>query len=197
MINHILLDAGHGQETPGKRSPVWEDGTQYFEWEGNRTIREGVAKLLACHGIQFTYVNHGNKDVSLVTRSGRVNSICDDDGADKCLLVSIHSDAFRDPRAEGFTAFHQPGTVGSMQMARYFANEFGKNFPDRAMRGDDGVRAKNLHMTRETKCKAVLLECFFMTNPYECKKILMTRSGQKLISKSIADAIIKIVNDGN
>jgi len=27
MIKKVLLDAGHGKETPGKRSPVWKDGS--------------------------------------------------------------------------------------------------------------------------------------------------------------------------
>ena len=41
-----LLDSGHGgldpdtgkYVTPGKRSPVWNDGSQYFEGVGNRDI---------------------------------------------------------------------------------------------------------------------------------------------------------------
>ena len=32
----ILLDNGHGYDTPGKRSPIWPDGSQLFEWEFNR-----------------------------------------------------------------------------------------------------------------------------------------------------------------
>lgn len=32
----ILIDNGHGKETPGKRSPVWPDGSQLYEYEFNR-----------------------------------------------------------------------------------------------------------------------------------------------------------------
>lgn len=28
---HILLDNGHGEDTKGKRSPVWKDGSQLLE----------------------------------------------------------------------------------------------------------------------------------------------------------------------
>ena len=28
----VLLDNGHGENTPGKRSPKWSDGSQLFEW---------------------------------------------------------------------------------------------------------------------------------------------------------------------
>lgn len=44
----VILDAGHGYNTKGKRSPVWSDGSQLFEWEFNRDvvkrIREGIIK---------------------------------------------------------------------------------------------------------------------------------------------------------
>lgn len=32
----ILIDNGHGRATAGKRSPVWPDGKQLFEYEFNR-----------------------------------------------------------------------------------------------------------------------------------------------------------------
>ena len=34
----ILLDNGHGNDTPGKRSPIWPDGSQLLEWQFNRDI---------------------------------------------------------------------------------------------------------------------------------------------------------------
>ena len=37
----ILLDNGHGCDTPGKRSPVWPDGRQLLEWEFNRLPSPG------------------------------------------------------------------------------------------------------------------------------------------------------------
>ena len=32
----IILDAGHGESTPGKRSPKTDDGRQLFEWQFTR-----------------------------------------------------------------------------------------------------------------------------------------------------------------
>ena len=29
----IILDGGHGVDCAGKRSPIWGDGSQLFEWE--------------------------------------------------------------------------------------------------------------------------------------------------------------------
>lgn len=42
----ILLDNGHGYDTPGKRSPIWPDGSQLFEWEFNRDIVSRIEILL-------------------------------------------------------------------------------------------------------------------------------------------------------
>ena len=38
----ILIDNGHGRATAGKRSPVWPDGKQLFEYEFNRDIARRV-----------------------------------------------------------------------------------------------------------------------------------------------------------
>ena len=34
----ILIDNGHGRATAGKRSPVWPDGKQLFEYEFNSCL---------------------------------------------------------------------------------------------------------------------------------------------------------------
>ena len=47
----VILDNGHGQETPGKRSPVWSDGKQLFEWEFNRDIVRRIADILKAEKI--------------------------------------------------------------------------------------------------------------------------------------------------
>ena len=35
----VILDAGHGKETPGKRSPKLKDNRQLLEWQFNRERR--------------------------------------------------------------------------------------------------------------------------------------------------------------
>ena len=47
MSKTIILDNGHGNNTPGKRSPKWEDGTQLFEYEFNRDIVKRISAMLA------------------------------------------------------------------------------------------------------------------------------------------------------
>ena len=44
----IILDAGHGQNTPGKCSELFEDAsgkmTRFYEWKYVREIRERVVE---------------------------------------------------------------------------------------------------------------------------------------------------------
>ena len=47
----IILDNGHGIDTPGKRSPIWADGSQLFEYEFNRAITSRVYSALIVLGI--------------------------------------------------------------------------------------------------------------------------------------------------
>ena len=53
MSEVIILDNGHGEETAGKRSPLWGDGSQLFEWEFNRDIVRRIAAMLKAEGIKF------------------------------------------------------------------------------------------------------------------------------------------------
>ena len=51
MKKTIILDNGHGIETPGKRSPIWKDGTQLFEWEFNRDVVRHIASKLTAQRV--------------------------------------------------------------------------------------------------------------------------------------------------
>ncbi|MEF1204613.1 hypothetical protein [Photobacterium damselae] len=47
----FILDAGHGgiingqYQTEGKRSPIWDDGSQLFEGEFNRAVVKGIKRV--------------------------------------------------------------------------------------------------------------------------------------------------------
>jgi hypothetical protein len=46
---HIVLDRGHGIDTPGKRSPIWKNDTQLIEWEFNQRVIDKVACAKSAH----------------------------------------------------------------------------------------------------------------------------------------------------
>ena len=90
----MLLDNGHASTTSGKRSPVWEDGYQFFEYEFNRDIVARIAKELDKLGIKYHIITpEVDKDIKLSERAKRVNAYCNEYGKNNCFLISVHANA--------------------------------------------------------------------------------------------------------
>lgn len=197
---YFLLDPGHGglidnvYQTSGKRSPIWSDGSIYYEGVGNRQIAKKVGDQLKKSNIDFAYtVDPSNgKDVSLATRINFVNKF----PAKNKILISIHSNGASVESASGFEIFTSKGQTKSDTIATVIYEEFQKEFTESKFRKDmsdgDVDKENPLYITGKSNCPAVLLECFFMTNEKECKEILMTEEGQNRIVKCIVQAIYKL-----
>ena len=88
-MKKILIDNGHGVNTPGKRSP---DG-RFREYAYARLIASGVVQHLIYRGYDAELLVPEPYDVCLKERTRRVNTICEDIGKTNVLLVSIHVNA--------------------------------------------------------------------------------------------------------
>jgi N-acetylmuramoyl-L-alanine amidase len=193
-----LLDPGHGgilngeYQTAGKRSPVWEDGSQYFEGEGNRDIVNRILKLCKESGIDAIDIVSSNRDISLSERVARANAL---NSVRKCIYVSIHSDAFSQESANGYSVYTSKGNTKSDEIAEIFIENMEIFFPDRKLRKDtsDGDKDKeaNFYVLKNTDCPAILIENFFMTNKQECK-LLMSKEGKSKIALSHFKSISSI-----
>ena len=86
-----ILDNGHGSDTPGKRSPVWPDGSQLFEYEFNRDVVRRISLLLKADGIRHFILVSEQKDIPLPDRCGRANELYDK--YESAVLFSIHANA--------------------------------------------------------------------------------------------------------
>ena len=88
----ILLDNGHGCDTPGKRSPVWGNGKQLFEWEFNRDVVQRTHNLLLGSGHTPVILVPEKTDITLTERCKRANDIYLKNKG-QVILVSIHANA--------------------------------------------------------------------------------------------------------
>lgn len=182
----VLIDAGHGIDTPGKRSP---DG-RFREYLWNRQVADQVCEMLRDRGVDAQMVVTETNDVSLRTRAMRVNRVCDTDDA---ILLSIHSNAAGDgsawKSAQGWSCYTTRGETRSDELAECLYDAFEKAFPDRRIRKDmsDGDRdwEENFYIIRKTRCPAVLLENFFYDNFVECSWLL-----EEVTKTRIAHAIV-------
>ncbi|MDR3133724.1 MAG: N-acetylmuramoyl-L-alanine amidase [Prevotellaceae bacterium] len=192
----ILIDNGHGIETPGKRSPVWPDGSQLFEWKYTREIARRVESELQKQGIDVDRIVKEDTDVSLSERCKRANAIADKVGIKNCLLVSIHNNALDTGRASGWEIHTYLGKSQSDEFATTFWNEAKSILPvGTKMRGDhsdgDPDFDSNFAILRDTKCPAVLTENLFMDNPNDCR-YLLSNEGKEAITKIHVQSILKI-----
>ena len=197
-----ILDAGHGgmidgvYQTEGKRSPKWEDGSQLFEGVSNREFVNKISRELERLSISHVVLVDTEIDTPLKIRTDLANKLATDEPKKKFIYVSIHSDAWKTKTAKGWSVFTSPGATKSDIVAEEFAKKFKEVFPNERLRSDssDGDLDKEAKfwVLVKTSMPSILTENFFMTNPYECKEILMDNEGRTKISKLHYDAIIEI-----
>ena len=192
----ILIDPGHGIDTPGKRSP---DGL-FREYLWNRQVADLILEGLLSAGVDASLVVTEANDVSLRNRVNRVNTICNRLGASNVLLVSIHANAAGNGsawmNASGWSCYTSKGKTKSDQVAECLYDAFEAEFQDRKIRKDmsDGDRdwEENFYVLEKSKCPAVLLENFFYDNREECAWMLQEENKRRIASAAVK-GIIKYI----
>ena len=192
----ILIDPGHGIDTPGKRSP---DGL-FREYLWNRQVADLILEGFLSAGVDASLVVTETNDVSLRNRVNRVNTICNKVGASNVILVSIHANAMGNGiewmNAKGWSCYTSKGSTKSDQIAECLYDAFEAEFPERKIRKDmsDGDRdwEENFYVLQKSKCPAVLLENFFYDNREECAWMLQEETKRRIASAAVK-GIIKYI----
>ena len=199
----ILLDNGHASTTPGKRSPMLEDGSQFFEYEFNRDIVKRIAKRLDVLGIKYhILVPEVDKDIALSTRANRANNYCKQYGTNNCIFVSVHANAAGNGdwmNARGWSIWTTKGETKADAVATVFYEEAEKLLPNYGMSvrkdmsdGDPDYEA-NFTVLYKTLCPAVLTENLFMDNKIDVR-FLMSNIGRNIITDVHVNAIKRLCN---
>lgn len=186
----VLIDAGHGIDTLGKRSP---DGV-FREYLWNREISERLLALFEWDGIDADMVVTETNDIPLKTRVRRVNEVCALHGAGNVLLLSIHANAAGDGsswmNAQGWSCYTTKGKTNSDKVAEELYKVFEQDFKDRKIRRDfsdgDADWEEDFYIIKKASCPAVLLENFFYDNKEECSWMM-----REEVKSRIAMAIYK------
>lgn len=185
MERIILLDNGHGQETPGKRSPIWADDTQLFEWEFNRDMVNRIAAKCDKSGIRCVRIVPESFDVTLAERCERVNRWYKQFPG--CILLSIHANAAGGDavgKATGFEVYTSPGETKADALATALVEQLQKDFPEIKMRKDmsdgDPDKEANFYILKHTSCPAILAENLFMDTESDCRLLMADDFREKL-----------------
>ena len=199
-----LFDNGHGgmidgvYQTPGKRSPVWDDGTQLFEGEFNRAIVKRLMAMCEANGIDAINLVNTPNDISLSERVNTANNLAKS-SEKPSIYVSIHANGFDKESANGWSVYTSVGETKSDKIATILFDKAMKEFPGEYMRKDtysdgDVDKEANFYVLIHTTMPAILSENFFMTNYDNCHKYLLSEEGRDRIAKIHFQMIQQIEN---
>lgn len=203
----IAIDAGHGSNTPGKRTPPFNravdingDGTidikkgeQYREHYANVGVANLLYKKLVKRGYEVIKVGwndanaENDADISLSSRQSQIkNAKCD-------YSISIHFNAFGDGKT-----FNNVSGVGIYihntyaADSRLFAEHTLKELVKGSTQKNRGVSRASFAMcncnTMNTKA-SILCELAFMTNEFEATKLMANAKFWEECAEEIADAV--------
>ena len=191
----ILIDTGHGENTPGKRSP---DG-KFREYLYVREIADQVVAQLNQRGYDAERIVMEFSDVALAERARRVNEVCGRLGTKNVILVSIHCNAAGNGEwmnAKGWSCYTSIGQTKADKLADCFYQVAEEKFAGRKFRKDltdgDPDWEAGFYMLKKTKCPAVLTENFFMDNKDDVA-YLISPEGRNAVVATHVEAIIKYI----
>ena len=168
----VLIDNGHGSNTPGKRSP---DG-RLREYAYTREIAEWLVMELRKNGIDAERIVKEEIDVPLAERCRRANEY----KASEAILVSIHCNAAGNGSdwmsARGWEAWTSVGKTKADKLATCLYENAEYCLPGMKIRKDmtDGDQDKEsgFYILKHTKCPAVLTENLFQDNKKDVEFLL-------------------------
>lgn len=193
----ILLDNGHGFDTPGKRSP---DG-HFREYAYNRYLAFLIHERLIAIGLDVQFLVPEREDISLKERCRRVNKICQQIGKDQVILISIHVNAAGNGQnwldARGWSCFTTRGKTRADALATCLYEAAKNHLPGMKIRTDfsdgDPDIEKDFYIIRHTSCPAVLTENLFMDNR-EDVAFLESEEGARAIVNLHVDGILQYLS---
>lgn len=176
----IAIDAGHGINTAGKRTPSGER-----EWTfNNKVVQALINRLNDYQNVQITRLDDptGKRDVPLKERTDKANKFKAD------ILISVHHNANTGKWGAwtGTETYHYPTSSNGKKLAQSIHPSVVKAYGLR----DRGIKSANFHVLRESKMPAILIEGGFMDSTIDIKK-LRDDNVLKRAGINIADAVAK------
>lgn len=176
MAKTIVIDAGHGGKDPGA-----VNGSKY-EKVANLQIAKKVGEKLKEKGYNVKYTRSKDVFFSLQERCTMSNNW----GAD--AFVSIHLNSAANKDAKGIETLRYPN-VG--QRTKDLADNVQTELIAALGWRNRGVKTRDdLYVLKKTVASAVIIECGFISNDEESKKLFSSTYQNK-----IANAIVKGIHN--
>ena len=190
----VIIDAGHGGEDVGATGV-----NGVFEKDLNLSLAFMLGEMLNEQGIAVVYTR--TEDKMLYKESENIKGIRKiSDLKNRCkiaknypnaLFVSIHMNTFGESKYSGLQVYYSNNNHDSERLASAIqANVKREVQPDNNRKIKAG---KDIYILENIDNVSVLIECGFLSNPEEAKK-LSQKEYQKMLSFSIICGIIEYMN---
>ena len=182
----VILDAGHGKDTPGKCAP----DKSLYEWQWTREIVAMLCeRLYGLENIQTVILVPEEHDVPLKERVQRVNTIYHDAkiAGKEVLLISIHINAAGHGtwnKASGWSVWV---SNNASEKSKKFAQISYREAVSMGLKGNrvvpkENYWTSNFYILKNTPCPAVLTENMFQDNKYDVEFLLSEEGKEKIVS---------------
>ncbi len=195
------LDGGHGKESRGKRSPVYNGNEQFFEYEFNRDIVERIMKRLDSLGVRYFDVVPDYESVGNILEE-RVNRANWKQSSLPKIYLSIHSNAgpTRTPndwvvdRVSGIETWFYHGSRSGRSLATVFQRRLieATGWKNRHIKSRD---KNQFYVLKKTKMPAILTENGFYNNENQVKA-MQQDSVRQMIAEAHVRAILEVEAQG-
>ena len=150
----VVIDPGHGGNDKGSN---WYG---VYEKKLSLDLSKRVQRILKSKGIPAVLTRSSDTYVSLDNRAAIANR------KSHSIFVSLHFNGHSNTSYTGIESFYFPGSSKGRQLAGKIQHELGNRILTRSR----GIKASRLKVLRLTKGPAVLIECGFLSNPWERKR---------------------------
>lgn len=190
----VILDPGHGPDTPGKRWVSADEGIEpsFYEWKWNREYSKVLMSELMLRGYRvFLTVEGEEPDKALLKRVQFANNLKEYNRNMHCLYISLHVDASENTRAHGLSVWTTKGFTNSDVLADYIIESIKQtgykvrlNSPKQYEKDYEA----NFYVIKNAAMPAVLVEHGFMTNK-EDRALLRLDNTKLMLADATADAV--------
>lgn len=189
----VIIDAGHGGEDSGA---VAKDGT--LEKDIALEIAFAVGKAFSDKGYAVVYTRTEDKllyepeeNIKGIRKISDLKNRCKvADIYPEAVFISIHMNSFGDSKYSGLQVYYSENNEESRILADSVQSRVKNDIQPENNRAIK--KGKGIYVLENTKNPAILIECGFLSNEYEAKK-LSEKEYQNRLSFSIVCGIIDML----
>ena len=189
---HIVLDAGHGGNDPGKIGV-----NDCLEKDINLTLALRLQALLENRSYQVTMtrttdITLGDESSSSIKRSDLQRRIEIITEASPDFVISIHQNSYTDASVSGPQVFYYTDSESGKILASYLQESLNNSLDPQSPRN---IKANSdYYLLKNSPVPTVIIECGFLSNAQEAE-LLTTSSYQDKVVRAIYTGLEDYINN--